>query len=194
MKNKIIIAVLALACIVSVGFNIYQYNQLNISQSDLSETMAQLDGITNSYIDLQTRIESLQQEVDSLNVNINEKQSEADGLAKENEALRDNVSELEKSIEESKGVSIEEEVAETEQKADTTVTETTTSTKSTETAQAVDQTTSTSTTTTQTSQNQSALQAEMLQKAASMGAVVGGNNLPVEHAGNSTHSTGAVWE
>ena len=156
MKNKIIIAVLALACIVSVGFNIYQYNQLNISQSDLSETMAQLDGITNSYIDLQTRIESLQQEVDSLNVNINEKQSEADGLAKENEALKDNISELEKSIEESEGVSIEEEVAETEQKADAT-----TSTAST--------TTTTSTSSTQTTQSQDALQAETLQRLASMG-------------------------
>ena len=154
MKNKIIIAVLALACIVSVGFNIYQYNQLNISQSDLSETMAQLDGMTNSYTDLQAKIESLQQEVDSLNVNINEKQLEADGLAKENEALKDNISELEKSIEESKGVSIEEEVAETEQKADAT-----TSTAS----------TTTSTSSTQTNQSQNDLQAETLQRLASMG-------------------------
>lgn len=98
MKNKVVIAVLALACIVSVGFNIYQYKQLNISQSDLSETMAQLDDVTGRYTDLQAQIESMQQELDSLNGGIKEKQEEADSLAKENESLKDNISELEKSI------------------------------------------------------------------------------------------------
>lgn len=160
MKNKVVIAVLALACIVSVGFNIYQYKQLNISQSDLSETMAQIDDIIGRYTELQAQIESMQQELDSLNGGIKEKQEEADSLAKENESLKDNISELEKSI-----VAIveddEEDEADEADKTDKAETTSTTSTQTTETA---------STTNTASNQNvDAATQAEVLEKAAANG-------------------------
>lgn len=183
MKNKVVIAVLALACIVSVGFNIYQYKQLNISQSDLSETMAQIDDITGRYTDLQAKIESLQQEVDSLNGGIKEKQEEADSLAKENESLKDNISELEKSI-----VAVVDD--EEEDEADKTAT--TTSTAST-------QTTETASTNQSTASNQNvdtAAQAEVLEKAAANGFGISNGDTNIVEAGNEsfTHASGAVWE
>ena len=160
MKNKVVIAVLALACIVSVGFNIYQYKQLNISQSDLSETMAQIDDVTGRYTELQAKIENMQQELDSLNGGIKEKQEEADSLAKENESLKDNISELEKSI-----VAVVDD--EEEDETDKTATTSTASTQTTETA-------STNQSTASNQNVDTAAQERMLQKAAENGFAIGG--------------------
>lgn len=189
MKNKIVIAVLALACIVSVGFNIYQYKQLNISQSDLSETMAQIDDITGRYTELQAQIESMQQELDSLNGGIKEKQEEADSLAKENESLKDNISELEKSI--VAVVEDEDEADETDKsdEADKTETTSTASTQTTETAS-----------TTSTAQNVDAdAQAKMLEKAAANGfGISNGDTNTVEVDNNAGMSDWTIpsgnWE
>ena len=175
MKNKIVIAVLALACIVSVGFNIYQYKQLNISQSDLSETMAQIDDVTGRYTELQARIESMQQELDSLNGGIKEKQEEADSLAKENEFLKDNISELEKSI-----VAVVEDNEEDE--SDKTATTTST---------AFTQTTDTASTTQSTASNQNVdadAQARMLEKAAANGFGISNGDTNVVEAGTNDMS------
>ena len=174
MKNKIVIAVLALACIVSVGFNIYQYKQLNISQSDLSETMAQIDDITGRYTELQAQIESMQQELDSLNGGIKEKQEEADSLAKENESLKDNISELEKSI-----VAVVDD--EEEDESDKTATTSTTSTQTTDTASTTQSTTS--------NQNIDAdAQARMLEKAAANGFGISNGDTNVVEAGTNDMS------
>lgn len=177
MKNKVVIAVLALACIVSVGFNIYQYKQLNISQSDLSETMAQIDDITGRYTDLQAQIENMQQELDSLNGGIKEKQEEADSLAKENESLKDNISELEKSI-----VAVVEDNEEDEaDEADKIDKAETTSTKTTETAS----------TTNNTASNQNvdtAAQERMLQKAAENGFSISNGDTNIVEAGTNDMS------
>lgn len=174
MKSKVVIAVLALACIVSVGFNIYQYKQLNISQSDLSETMAQIDDITGRYTELQAQIESMQQELDSLNGGIKEKQEEADSLAKENESLKDNISELEKSI----VAVVEDEEVDEVNKTETT---STTSTQTTETAS----------TTQSTASNQNvdtAAQERMLQKAAENGFGISNGDTNIVEAGTNDMS------
>lgn len=178
MKNKIVIAVLALVCIVSVGFNIYQYKQLNICQSDLSETMAQIDDITGRYTELQAQLESMQQELDSLNGGIKEKQEEADSLAKENESLKDNISELEKSI---VAVVEDEDEADETDKADEADKAETTST----------QTTDTASTTQSTASNQNvdtAAQERMLQKAAENGFGISNGDTNVVEAGTNDMS------
>lgn len=180
MKNRVVIAVLALACIVSVGFNIYQYKQLNISQSDLSETMAQLDDVTGRYTNLQAQIESMQQELDSLNGGIKEKQEEADSLAKENESLKDNISELEKSI---------VAVVEDEEVDEVNKTETTSTTST--------QTTDTASTTQSTASNQNvdtAAQERMLQKAAENGFSISNGDTNIVEATDTYSPSSAVWE
>ena len=187
MKNKVVITVLPMICIASVCFNIYQFNMLNASRQELSEAQAQLDNMTNSYADLESQLMAMQEELDTLNTSISDKQSELDSLAKENGELLSSISELE-SI-----VNVVEDDTDSEDEADSTdVADTTTSVKSTETTQANNQTTTSTASTTTNAQNN--LQAETLQRLASMGITNTAGMGSYSEVGNSTFSTGAVWE
>lgn len=128
MKNKVVIAVLALICVASVIGNVYQYNMLNSSRQQLADARMQLESMTNSYAELDTQLTSLQEELDALNINMADKQSEIDSLAKENSDLQNSISELEASIEETKRIAEEKamETAKAEQTASASQSSTTT--------------------------------------------------------------------
>ena len=162
MKDKAVIAVLSMICIVSVCFNIYQYNMLNASRQELSEAQGQLESMANDYAGLEAQLTAMQGEIDSLNASISDKQSELDNLAKENGELLSSISELESIV-----VVIEDDTDSEDEADSTDVADTTTSVKSTETAQANNQTTTSTASTTTNAQNN--LQAETLQRLASMG-------------------------
>lgn len=107
MKNKVIMGALAVLCVVSVGFNIYQYNTLNASRQQLSDTQAQLDNMTSNYADLDTQLTAMQEEIDSLNTSISDKQSEIDSLTQENSDLMNSIS-VEEGVEDEADVEVEE--------------------------------------------------------------------------------------
>ena len=155
MKNKALIAVLSLICVVSVGYNIYLYNVLNANRQQLSDTQAQFDSMTSSYADLEAQVTAMQGELDTLNASVSDKQSEIDSLAKENVELLSSISELEASIEETKRIAEEKamETAKAEQTTSTQTTETASTNQSTASNQNVD----------------TAAQERMLQKAAENG-------------------------
>lgn len=183
MKEKVVIAVLALICIASVIGNVYQYNMLNSSRQQLADARMQLESMTNSYTDLDAQLVAMQEELDALNINMADKQSEIDSLTKENSDLVSSISELEKSIEESKGVSKEEAVAEQ---------------TATDTAQA-EQTTSTQTDMASTTTNQSTatgIDDDILKKMEANGFSFSNGDTNIVEAGNEsfTHASGAVWE
>lgn len=177
MKNKVLIAVLSLICIISVAYNIYQYNMLNANRQQLVNVQSQLNNMTNSYADLDAKLVAMQEQLDALNINMADKQSEIDSLAKENSDLVSSISELEESIEEAKRIA--EEKAMEEQKV---IEEQ----KAIETAQAEQ--------TAPTQNFDPDLQAETLQRLQSLGGAVGGFNITTSEVGNSTFSTGAVLE
>ena len=178
MKNKVVIAVLSLICIASVACNVYQYNKLNTSRQQLADAQTQLESMTNSYAELDTQLTSLQEELDALNINMADKQSEIDSLAKENSDLVSSISELEVTLEDSKGVSKEVAIAEQ------------TATQATETAQAE--------TTAPTQNFDPDLQAETLQRLAALGFTEGVADTEVAPAGTNDGSTAmkdvGMWE
>lgn len=148
MKEKVVIAVLSLICIVSVACNVYQYNMLNASKQQLSDVQTRLNNMTSDYADLDAQLTAMQEELDALNINMADKQSEIDSLTKENSDLVSSISELEASIEETRRIAEE---------------------KAMETAKA-EQTASASQSSTTTNQNVDAdAQAKMLEKAAANG-------------------------
>lgn len=147
---------------------------LNANRQQLVNVKSQLNNMTNSYADLDAKLVAMQEQLDALNINMADKQSEIDSLAKENNDLVSSISELEVTLEESKGVSKEVAIAEQ------------TATQATETAQAE--------TTAPTQKFDPDLQAETLQRLQSLGGAVGGFNTTTSEVGNSTHETGAVWE
>lgn len=165
MKNKVLIAVLSVVCIISVAYNIYQYNMLNTNRQQLADAQSQLNNMTNDYADLEVQLTDMQGKLDTLNINMADKQSEIDSLAKENSDLVSSISELEVTLEESKGVSKEVAIAEQ------------TATQATETAQAE--------TTAPTQNFDPDLQAETLQRLQSMGAVIGGMDGEYREAGTN---------
>ena len=153
MKNKVVVAVLAVVCVASVACNVYQYNMLNASKQQLSDAQTQLNNIISDYTDLDAQLVAMQEELDALNINMADKQSEIDSLVKENSDLVSNISELEASIEETKRIAEE---------------------KAMETAKA-EQTASASQSSTTSNQNvDTAAQERMLQKAAENGFAIGG--------------------
>lgn len=153
MKNKVVVAVLAVVCVASVACNVYQYNMLNASKQQLSDAQTQLNNIISDYTDLDAQLVAMQEELDALNINMADKQSEIDSLAKENSDLVNSISELEASIEETKRIAEE---------------------KAMKTAKA-EQTASASQSSTTTNQNVDAdAQARMLEKAAANGFAIGG--------------------
>lgn len=107
MKNKAVIATLALICIASVACNVYQYNKLNTSRQQLADAQAQLDNITSDYTDLDAQITAMQEEIDSLNTSISDKQSEIDSLTQENNDLMSRVS-VEDGVEDEADAEVEE--------------------------------------------------------------------------------------
>lgn len=181
MKNKALIAVLSLICVVSVGFNIYLYNVLNTSRQQLSDTQAQLDSMTKSYAELESQLTAMQEELDALNINMADKQSEIDSLTKDNNNLMSSISELEESI---------VEVADNTESEEANKEDTTTS----------QQTTDTASTTNNTASNQNvdaATQAEVLEKAAANGFAIGGYDTEyVDHVVERDMSgqVVSVWE
>ena len=184
MKNKVIVGALAVICVVSVGFNIYLYNVLNVGRQQLSDTQAELDNMGINYADLETQIMAMQEELDTLTASISDKQSENDSLAKENSELLSSISELEESI----VAVVEDEEDETDEvdeadKAETTHT----------------QTTDTASTTQSTASNQNvdtAAQERMLQKAAENGFSISNGDTNIVEATDRTTGINDVgmWE
>lgn len=140
MKNKVVVAVLAVVCVASVACNVYQYNMLNASKQQLSDAQTQLNNMTSDYTDLDAQLVAMQEELDALNINMADKQSEIDSLAKENSDLVNSISELEESIEETKKIAEEKaiETAKAEQTASTQTTETASTTTNQSTATGID--------------------------------------------------------
>ena len=140
MKNKVVIAALALICVASVIGNVYQYNMLNSSRQQLADARMQLDNMISDYADLDAQLVAMQEQLDALNINMADKQSEIDSLEKENSELLSSISELEASIEETKRIAEEKamETAKAEQTASTQTTETASTTTNQSTATGID--------------------------------------------------------
>lgn len=100
--KKIINIVLVIGLVISVGLNIYLYQQIKGNQDSIAATTEQISEIESNLEELKNEIFSKDSEIEKLGVAIGEKEESIGKLEEEKGKLENEKSELEKEISSSK--------------------------------------------------------------------------------------------
>jgi len=120
MKNKIITILLSAVLVISIGANIYQYNNTSNVTANLNELTNSKNELTAEIESKTTELDSLTADIEELNSKISELTADVGSLIAENNSLQ---GEIDQYVEEEKQAEIETTKANKEEPAEVELSE-----------------------------------------------------------------------